>query len=536
MMWTIVGLVFFLLLLGVLGAVLVTVWWLWRRATVQEGEPAPKWGDLRSLRAILGRQSIIARMAAVAIIAGLMTIPLGFIYDLTLERNRLYGSVVQEISSTWGDSQILTGPVLSVPYTVRYQVAEEVPLTAAEFALEQSRGGERTTKRVVRDVEEEHAALVLPEDLSVDGKISTELRSRTIYSTRVYTADMKVSGNFRKSDLFKIRQNVVAVHWDKATFVVGITSTKSIRSISDLEFAGHTYTFLPGTGGLKVLPTGFSVEGDLSGEEDGEMFSFDFDVSVNGSGRLYLTPIGVSSVLKLSSDWPHPNFTGSGLPSSRSITQGGFSAEWDIPNLVRNYPQFDDVEKWDMVSEHADSSEFGFERTPETGGHRIREYIVGVEFFEPVFHYSLLIRAVKYGMLFIALIFLGVVIFEHYYAKKTHIWLNMAQYIVIGAGLSIFYLILLAASEHIAFTPAYILASVLNVAMTSGYVMSALRQSRPAMLTAVVQGMLYALLFFILRMEDYALLGGTTLLVAGTIALMFVTRNINRPDEGRKPE
>jgi inner membrane protein len=138
-------------------------------------------------------------------------------------------------------------------------------------------------------------------------------------------------------------------------------------------------------------------------------------------------------------------------------------------------------------------------------------------------------RATKYGVLFIALTFLGVVIFENYYVRYLLARLSIAQYAVIGIGLSLFYLTLLAASEHMGFSPAYFLASAINVVMTGGYVAAALGHARSAVLTALVQGLLYALLFFILRMEDYALLAGASLLLVATIALMAVTRNINRP-------
>ena len=152
-----------------------------------------------------------------------------------------------------------------------------------------------------------------------------------------------------------------------------------------------------------------------------------------------------------------------------------------------------------------------------------------MNFFEPVFHYSLLIRAAKYALLFIALTFLGVVIFEN--RKRSGVRLSMLQYCVMGAGLSLFYLTLLAVSEHLGFTRAYVLAAIINVAMTGGYVLAALRAIRPAFLTAGVQGLLYALLFFTLRMEDYALLAGTTLLILAMAALMVATRDLNRPIE-----
>jgi inner membrane protein len=469
-------------------------------------------------------------MLAVAVLAGLMVIPTDFVYDLTQERFNRYSGVIREISSTWGTPQTFTGPVMSVPYTVRYVVSESVPLTAAELAAEQARGSDRTTKEAYRTVESDHVALILPEELSIDGKVATELRSRSIYSTRVYTADMAVSGFFAKPDLSGLRQHIAEIRWDQVEIAVGLSSTKAIRNISDLNFAGEKLAFLPGTGGIKVLPTGFSSRGDISRFKDGERVEFSFQVSAGGSGRLFLTPVGVTNKFQLASEWPHPNFTGSGLPSSREITPQGFSAEWDIPNLVRNYPQADDLDAWAPVAPPDDFDDRWSEAPAGYAGHNMTEYVAGVEFFEPVFHYSLLIRASKYAVLFIALTFLGVAIFENYSRRRDKTGLSMVQYCVIGFGLSMFYLTLLALSEHIGFTRAYLLAAAINVAMTAGYVSSALKSRRPAALTAGVQGLLYILLFFILRMEDYALLAGSAVLLIAVAALMAVTRNMGRPE------
>jgi inner membrane protein len=214
-------------------------------------------------------------------------------------------------------------------------------------------------------------------------------------------------------------------------------------------------------------------------------------------------------------------------------TLGGI-AEMDDAFSVRNYPQVDDVRMWSNSSNNT-GWRYGSadDEAPGTrekfNSHDLAEYTVGVEFFETVFIYSLLTRATKYGILFIALIFLGVLIFDNYYGRKNNAKLALTQYVIIGAGLALFYLTLLAASEHMGFTAAYAAAAVVNAVMTGGYVASAMRDRRPAIFIMAVQTLLYAFLFFILRMEDYALISGTALLVAATAALMFATRNINRP-------
>ncbi|MDR0649576.1 MAG: inner membrane CreD family protein [Synergistaceae bacterium] len=78
------------------------------------------------------------------------------------------------------------------------------------------------------------------------------------------------------------------------------------------------------------------------------------------------------------------------------------------------------------------------------------------------------------------MIFLGVLIFDNYYGRKNNAKLALTQYVIIGAGLALFYLTLLAASEHIGFTAAYVAAAAVNALMIGGYVAAAMRDGRPA--------------------------------------------------------
>ncbi|MDR1943479.1 MAG: cell envelope integrity protein CreD [Synergistaceae bacterium] len=526
--------IFFIFVSVILLAAGATALWICFRYMTPEGEDTPKWGDLRPLKRLnlLRSSSLTPRMIVAAIVAALTVIPITFVNDLVNERYQRYINVIDGISYSWGGAQTFAGPVISVPYTERYQESEQIPLTDAELFIERSRSGDRSSREIVRTVEKQRVAIVLPEELYIDGDVKTEPRKRGIYSTQVYTAGLAVSGVFIKPDLTALGRHVAEVHWDEATVAVGLSSTKAIREASEMELAGEKLKFLPGTGGNKALPTGFSTQCDLSSIPADGRIDFNFQVSVGGSMRLFLTPLGVVSRFRLKSGWPHPNFTGAGLPESREITPLGFSAEWNIPNLVRNYPQFGDMESWSAVP--AADNDFVFAgETIAQYGNNLAEYVTGVEFFEPVFHYSLLLRAVKYAVLFIAMTFLGVVIFENYSGRRNNIRFNIIQYCVIGLGLSIFYLTLLAVSEHLDFTKAYFLAAAINVAMIGGYVAAALKRYRPALMIALVQALLYTLLFFILRMEDYALLAGTAILIVGTAALMAATRNVNQPHDAR---
>jgi inner membrane protein len=521
-----------LIAIVMLSVTALTVLWLCFRAITPEGETPPRWGDVRPLKRLSSRGFFIFRMIAAAMLAGLMTLPMAFISDLVDERLQRSIEVISEITGLWGGVQIFSGPVISVPYTVRSIETEQIPLSEAELSAERSMGSDRVSRDVIKTVESRHTALILPEALVIEGDISTELRSRSIYSTRVYTANLSVSGKFLKPDLTGQRRNISEIHWDKAVAAVSMSSTKAIRDITGLEIAGQTLKFLPGNAGNKAFSTGFSGECDLSAIAEGESLPFKFQVSVGGAGSLFLTPVGVSNRFCLESAWPHPNFTGSGLPASHDITPKGFSAVWEIPNLVRNYPQVSDMDYWVDYYTGASGYSDGYETPPEdydSSKYALREYVAGIEFFEPVSHYSLLSRGVKYAALFILLTFLALAIFENFLTQMSGVRLNIVQYCVIGMGLALFYLTLLAVSEHLSFGRAYLLSAAINIAMTGGYVLGALKLLKPAAFTVLAQGLLYAMLFFILRMEDYALLAGSALLLLATAALMFTTRNINQP-------
>lgn len=501
------------IVLAVCGVLVLSIWWLWRKITLPEGAPPPKWTDFSGLK-VGSRAGIVVRLAVVGILGVFMAAPVDMIYDLVRERTSSYRDVVEEISGSWGGRQLLIGPILSVPYTIKYKVAETVPLTPGELKKRSASNG-ATHKIVSREVAERKTAVILPNDLRVQGDLEPELRRRGIYSVRVYTANLALSGAFKKPDFKAINENVAEVHWDKATVLVSLTDTKAFRDISPLKVGDREYNFVPGTGGSQVAPTGFSTEVNLADQAE---LAFSFNMSIGGSQSFCVAPTGVASVIELSSSWPHPSYSGDGLPSRRNEDNSqGFQAVWEVPNLVRNYPQFGDL----SIFKNSRSSSGDSAKTMY-----LDEYVIGVELFEPVFHYSILTRAVKYAMMFIALTFLSVLIFEISGHRRGAPRLHLAQYGLIGLSLSLFYLVLLAASEHIPFIKAYLMASALNIAMIGGYVRAALKRNGEALVVSGILAALYSALFFILSMEEYALVSGTTLLVLAMLALMHATRNL----------
>ena len=148
--------------------------------------------------------------------------------------------------------------------------------------------------------------------------------------------------------------------------------------------------------------------------------------------------------------------------------------------------------------------------------------LASVRLFQPVTGYQVVDRAIKYGILFIALTFITFVCFELTFSMRFH----PVQYGVVGLALVLFYLTLLSLSEHLAFSLAYGLATVLLTSMIAWYV-HGLSASRPlALFTGLVIAALYGVLYVLLKLETFALLLGTGVLLLGLFGLMFATRSL----------
>jgi len=147
----------------------------------------------------------------------------------------------------------------------------------------------------------------------------------------------------------------------------------------------------------------------------------------------------------------------------------------------------------------------------------------GVRFYHPIDFYQLVSRSLKYAVLFVGLAFLVFFVVE----LLTEAQLHAAQYALIGAAQVLFYLLLLSISEHLGFNPAYMIGAAATIGLTTAYGASVLGTRRRTAILFVTLTVLYAALYSLLRVEDYALLLGSLLLFATLALTMYLTRNLN---------
>ena len=438
----------------------------------------------RKLISKLGRP---VRLIVVAIVALVLLIPLQMVESVVRERSCTYQSVVADIAGAWSSDQRIAGPILVVPFTEKIEVRDEFTTYEGEKKFTQ------------RWETRQRRAVILPDVLSYDGSLTPEMRQRGIYEVQVYTANLVVSGAFGNLqsvvESLSSDDHLEEIGWSKAVVVFGLSDPRGIVNVDGFDFNGRPAQPRPGTTLDSILPKGFHV---AVGEALTDDLEFSLPLVIRGSGSLRFLPLGETTRGSLRSEWPHPSFIGDVLPASRVINDEGFSADWTIPLLNRSYPQ-----AW--VAGAAVN---------------VDEIEVGVRLFEPVALYDLVTRAVKYGLLFIALTFLTLGLIESVYEVK----LSLVQYLLIGIALAIFFLILVALAEHMGFTTAYVLASSVVVVINTLYCAAILPRRSISVLVGGVLTAIYGILFTILKAEDFALLGGTLLLVVALTVTMYFTR------------
>ena len=427
------------------------------------------------------RSSQTLRVFLVGFLTLLLQIPIVMIAELVSERQERRREAVAEVSSKWGNAQIITGPALVVPYT--------------HLWTEAGAGGQEVARTEVRN------AIFLPERLHTRGSTDSETRSRGIFSVPVYRLGLTVEGEFARPSFSELGVEPAAVNWERAYLAVGISDARAIQEETAVSWNGERTSFLPGTGAFMDGIAG--IHAAVGVTDATERFKFSFPLSLNGSLGLYLTPFGQQTVVELQSDYGHPSFQGNWLPTERSVSATEFQAKWSIPFLGRNYPQAWSADA--KMTDAVDGSRFG------------------VELVNPVDHYRMAERSVKYAFLFILLTFATVWLIEVLAGVRVH----PIQYLLLGGALSLFYLLELSLSEHIGFPLAYAVASISIIALVGAYSAAVLRRRALALLVPAGVALLYVYLYILLTNEDYALLIGSLGLFAILAAIMYATRRVD---------
>ncbi len=346
-------------------------------------------------------------------------------------------------------------------------------------------------------------AYFLPDQLSIHSRILPEKRYRGIYQVVVYTTELQISGAFDSLRIADLGIPSSRVLWNEAALFLDITDFKGLKEETTLRLNGADLNMIPGKFTNEQFPNALAaaLPAQLFATPASTHVGLDFSTTLHlkGSGDLLFVPAGKNSLVRASSSWSNPSFTGNYLPDLRTVQDSGFTAEWKVLYLNRSYPQ-----QWkDRVYDMKGSA-------------------FGVSLILPVDSYQQTTRSVKYAILCILLTFTAFFLIELIYSRSIH----SLQYLLVGLALCLFYTLLLSFSEYIGFNGAYGVASLATIALITWYVRSILRSGAMAFFVAGLLALLYGFIFTLIQLQDYALLMGSVGLFITLAVVMYFSRKI----------
>jgi inner membrane protein len=429
------------------------------------------------------RYPLFSKTLMIGFLALLLLIPLGMIESKISERKALQESVQQDIAQSSARPQTLSGPYL----VVRYQLREK--------KVEKDEHGQEKTLYVASQPKE---TIIEPHALKVSGNAEVESRQRGIYKAQLYSLHANISGSFTVPSVYGLAQTAQDVIPLNAYFVMRISDSRGIRNAPALMLNGVTHEF--GSGGVPPLAgNGMHVFLPALDPAQAHDFNFSFPLELQGTSTLAIQPSGKTTEVALKSSWPHPSFGGSFLPRTRSVSDQGFSAQWLVSSLAKNsVGQVDNAQASEAEA-------------------------LSIAFIDPVNIYLMSERAVKYGLMFVVLVFTAFFLFEVLRGLRVH----PMQYLLVGLSMAMFFLLIISLSEHIPFPVAYAISGSACVLLIGFYLAGVLGSRRPALMFSGGIALLFGVLYGVLQSEDNALLMGALILFAALAVVMMLTRRMD---------
>jgi len=424
---------------------------------------------------------MLLRFLTMGALVLLLLVPLSLTRGVIEDRKDYREQAYARVASSWAGEQTLTGPVRVVPWTEQRTVETTDAAGVRHTDVKVSQGH----------------WLQMPARLEVSGTLVPDERRIGLFRIPVYRWQGQVRAHFNADD-YPVK---AGRRYGTPYLALGISDVRGVVGSPSLRVDGRPLPLRPGVGRASTLGPGLHapVTG-LVDAQGGTLAASDvvLDLQVNGTRALSVVPAGDDNRISLEARWPHPSFSGAFLPNERSTDSTGFKAGWAVSSLASSA-----------------------QRQLREGGETAQA--VQVALINPVDAYTQADRASKYGVLFVLLTFTGFLLFELVRKLRIH----PLQYLMVGLGLAVFFLLLISLSEHIAFWQAYLVAAVACIGLQAVYLAHVLKHWQRGLSFAAMLTVLYGALYGLLVSEENALLMGSLLLFSILAASMWVTRRVD---------
>lgn len=455
---------------------------------------------------ILDRRSLGLKFLLVCALAVLMSIPAFGVFGLINDRTSRASSVVAEVGERLGGEQTLVGPILIAPYRAVTTVTDSENRPQRQF----SSGW----------------YAVFAETGTANAALDTELRQRgDLFKVRIYTADVALNAAFDLTGEPSAAPENATIDWSRAAILVGVSDPRGIVDATSIDVSGAgPVAFEPGSAYADVFPGLMSATGGAAGAgaygsggvrpmqwlaasaaafaRPGGKFELSTRVRVTGVESFSLAAFARTTDLRMRGDWSSVGYYGAfAAEADPSAAAGTFAARWSVPYVRRNL---------------ADAGP-----TSQLGG--LGALAVTTRFIDGANPYQAVTRSLKYALLFIGVVFLAYFLFEAMSETRVH----PAQYVLVGLAQIIFYLLLLAIAERLGFHLAFLIAAVATVLLIGWYAGAVFRSRQRRYAAMAAFALLYALIYVLMTLEDFALLVGAIAAFIAIAAVMWFTRNLD---------
>jgi inner membrane protein len=455
------------------------------------------------MRRIQGERTPGFKLLLATLVGLALAIPLFSVWLLVYDRQSQSEQASQSITAGWGGPQAVSGPVIVIPYQA----------TASDTVIEAGRSVTRS-RTVMRELS------LAPEMVELATDIGPQRRRRSIYEAVVYDARMRGRARFAlPSDLARHGVTFSDLDLTRTELRFGLSDPHGLGTNPRVVVDGRPARLQPGGGSsggrgffafVEALPLAYGSVG--------VQFAYDF----RGNAALSLAPQAGETRWTVRSAWPHPSFGGDFLPASHRVSPEGFRATYRVGNLALGRAL---VTTGDAGTASAAQPAAPRPRAPiEMPSTEMSSTPTAhISLLQPVDLYSRVNRATKYGFLFIGFTFLALLMFD----VVGGVRISPVEYLLMGAALVLFFVLLLAFAEVIGFTAAYLLASAAVAGLNTAYAAAVLKSWRRAWFIGGLLVALYAVLYILLSLEAFSLLIGSLLLFAALAGVMYGTRRID---------
>uniref|UniRef100_UPI0037CB1601 cell envelope integrity protein CreD n=1 Tax=Sphingorhabdus sp. TaxID=1902408 RepID=UPI0037CB1601 len=371
-----------------------------------------------------------------------------------------------------------------------------------------------------RSVRVKKELFLAPETNAVTTELKPDRKKKSIYESVLFVARNSGKARFALPADFA-RYGIPRENLDLASAELrfGVSDARGLQKDSKVMVNGQQLALQPGKGLAASNNSGFFTFFDWSGTAP---IDVRYEYAIRGNESLTLVPRGGETSWDVKSTWPSPSFAGEFLPVRRTVKSDGFTSSHAVTNLALgqsivatedNAPPIVGQPYELIVAESSRSA-------PVVGG---PSQAATIGLIEPVDLYSQVDRSVKYGFLFIGFTFLAFLMFDVVGGARV----AAAEYLLTGAGLVLFFVLLLAFAEVVGFTIAYLIAAAAITGLLTTYSAAVLKSWLRARVIGGLLVGLYATLYVLLNLEAYSLLIGSLLLFVALAVVMWATRQID---------